>query len=480
MPKTLLLLPWVLFFSLPNPGAAQGLAVPSPSGSASAVAPLPALPLPPTVGPGGVVASPASEDELQRQLRSRDELLARHESEIRELRAALQAQLAAPPREAAPAAETHWYQRLQIRGYLQFRYNQIPSGASNENLINEQGDKSIGKNGGLSIRRARLILFGDIHPRLSIYIQPDFASAIGDQLNVGILRDLYADVFFDQKKEFRLRIGQSKIPFGFENLQSSQNRVPLDRNDALNSAWLNERDLGLFFYWAPAAIRARFRHLVDSGLKGSGDFGVVALGVFNGQVLNRPELNAFPHVVARVTWPFALGSQFLELGGGGYYGKYTVKLESPKEGPAITSAADDNTLDDARGHVSVVLYPKPFGLTAEFNVGQGPALGQDDPTVVDSRFLYGGYVLLMLRLERLLGTPSLIPYARATLYSGGKKFFANAPHYEVKELEFGARWQVNPAFEFVVAYQIADRTSDKYPYKQESGQITRLHMQVNY
>ncbi|TXH29659.1 MAG: porin [Elusimicrobia bacterium] len=421
-----------------------------------------------------------SADDLRHQLKLRDALLARHDQELRELRALLLSRLP-PPIPAVESSQGHaWYDRLQIRGYMQTRYNQLPSAASNENLINEQGDKSIGKNGGLYIRRARVILFGDVHPRLSIYIQPDFASAIGDQLNVGIVRDFYADVFLDRKKEFRLRIGQSKIPFGFENLQSSQNRIPPDRSDALNSAWQNERELGVFFYWAPAHIRARFRHLVDSGLKGSGDYGVVGFGVFNGQILNRPEQNAYPHVVARVTWPFAIGSQFLELGGGGYYGKYTVKIETPKDTPLITSASPDNTLDEARGHVTAVLYPKPVGLICELNVGIGPSLGVDEPTRIDSRFLYGGYAQVMWRFSGVLGTPALIPFARGTLYSGGKKFFANAPHYEVKEIEFGAEWQLVPALEVVVSYLIADRTSDKYPYRQESGHVTRLHVQMNY
>jgi hypothetical protein len=81
-----------------------------------------------------------------------------------------------------------------------------------------------------------------------------------------------------QKKEFRLRVGQSKVPFGFENLQSSQNRLTLDRNDALNSAVANERDLGAFFYWAPSKIRERFAMLVKDGYKGSGDYGVFAFG----------------------------------------------------------------------------------------------------------------------------------------------------------------------------------------------------------
>lgn len=41
---------------------------------------------------------------------------------------------------------------------------------------------------------------------------------------------------------------------GFENLQSSQNRLPLDRNDGLNSAVSNERDLGVFFSGAQKNI----------------------------------------------------------------------------------------------------------------------------------------------------------------------------------------------------------------------------------
>jgi hypothetical protein len=53
-------------------------------------------------------------------------------------------------------------------------------------------------------------------------------------------------------------------------MQSSQNRLPLDRNDALNSAVSNERDLGVFFYWAPQKTRKLFSSLVSDGLKGSG------------------------------------------------------------------------------------------------------------------------------------------------------------------------------------------------------------------
>ena len=388
---------------------------------------------------------------------------------------------AAPPKEGEPEKKKDkpWYETIRLRGYTQIRYNRLPSFRENEALINDQGDRFLGKDNGFGIRRARLIFFGDVHDRVSIYLQPDFASVIGDQYHVAIMRDWYADISLDSKKEFRFRVGQSKVPFGFENLQSSQNRLALDRNDAVNSALKDERDLGVFFYWAPAEIRARFKHLVDSGLKGSGDYGVVGLGVYNGQTANRPEKNDTPHAVARVTWPFLFGSQFVEVGAGGYYGRYNLSA-TPREG-APYAAARGSDMVDARAIVSLMIYPQPLGFMAEYNVGRGPSLGEgpDEQFRIDSRNLSGGYAQLMYKLDNVLGV-SVIPYVRGTLYKGGKKFETNAPRYDVRELELGVEWQLLKALELTGAYLIADRTSSRYPYVQEQGHVTRVQLQFNY
>lgn len=390
------------------------------------------------------------------------------------------ANLLAAPAELTPPPkkEPHWYDKIKVRGYTQLRYNRFPTFDTNDLLVNDQGDKSIGDNSGFFIRRARVILYGDVHERVSIYLQPDFASSISSQLNVTILRDWYADLHLDAAKEWRIRVGQSKVPFGFENMQSSQNRLPFDRNDAINSALKDERDIGAFFYWAPAEIRKRFKHLVDANLKGSGDYGVVGIGVYNGQTANRPERNDNKHVVARLTWPFLFGEQFLELGLAGYYGRYNVTT-TEVDGVAYTLAGGQNDLVDTRALATFVLYPQPFGIYAEYNVGRGPSLGANDPTVVASRDLHGGYVTVAYQVSDLAGT-TMFPYARYTYYDGGKKFEDNAPHYLVKELEFGLEWQLAKALEITGAYMVTDRTSSRAPYLRQEGHIARLQVQFNY
>src|SRR5690606_15909463 len=109
-----------------------------------------------------------------------------------------------------------------------------------------------------------------------------------------------------------------------ENMQSSQNRLPLDRNDGLNSALRNERDLGIFFYCAPEKIRQRFSMLTREGYKGSGDYGVLGFGVYNGQTANLEDLNNNKHVVLRLAYPFEIGSQIFEPGIQAYTGMHTI------------------------------------------------------------------------------------------------------------------------------------------------------------
>jgi len=359
--------------------------------------------------------------------------------------------------------ERHWYERLSLRGYTQLRYNRI--GATNPHLTNRQGDRSLGADGGLSIRRARLIFTGDITPFLSIYLQPDFASSLDESLNVGQLRDWYADIFLDPtEKRFRIRAGQSKVPYGWELMQSSSNRLAFDRTDGINSAFVNERDMGVAVMFETPDVRRRFQHLLDSGLKGSGDYGMVAFGMINGQPLNTRERNDNKHFIARVTYPFELGSQTLELSAAAYSGLTVVTRGE--------NIAGQKEMQDMRGLATFVLYPKPFGFQAEYNVGYGPELVGK---TVEKRPLDGGYVMTMWR--QVLSWGAITPYIRFHRYDGGKKFETNAPRYEVKQMDAGVEWQVQKWIELTTELMVADRTTNG---DRQTGRVLRLQLQFNY
>ena len=366
-----------------------------------------------------------------------------------------------------------WFEAINIRGYAQVRYNGLLQ--TNEDLSCEQCDKSWGGDNGFFFRRVRLIIYGQVNPRVYFYIQPDFASApVSTNLNFAQLRDAYFDVGIDKENQFRFRIGQSKVPFGFENMQSSQNRLPLDRADATNSAVSNERDLGVFFYYAPTKIRKRYSALVSEGLKGSGDYGVFGIGIYNGQTANKPELNKNRHVVARISYPFTIKNQIIEPGIQAYKGVYTLSTLSS----GVKSNFDKTFLDERIG-ATFVLYPKPFGLLAEYNVGTGPEFDKLSDSITNQR-LSGGFITASYKID--FKSQILIPFVRYQKYDGGKKHELDARSYKVEELEIGAEWQPNKNFELVVMYTMSSRRFEDYA-KQDNyqrGNLIRIQAQVNF
>lgn len=371
--------------------------------------------------------------------------------------------------------EKEWYNSFKIRGYMQARYNRLLE--TNENLGCEQCDKSWGNEGGFFMRRIRIILYGQIYKNVYFYIQPDFASSASSTgLHFAQIRDAYFDIGFDSKNEFRVRIGQSKIPFGFENMQSSQNRIPLDRADALNSAVTNERDMGVFFYWAPERIRKRFSSLVKDNFKGNGDYGVFALGAYNGQTANKPELNNNLHVVARASYPFEIGNQIIEPGIQAYTGRYELPT-SLKNGGVIASH-DLNYLDQ-RAAVSFILYPKPFGIQAEYNIGKGPEFNKNNETI-ETKSLEGGYATISYRIEHK--DQVIFPFTRYQYYRGGKKHEMDARSYDVNEFEVGIEWQFSKNFELVAMYTMSNRRYEDFILQNndQKGNLLRLQAQINF
>jgi hypothetical protein len=394
-------------------------------------------------------------------------------------------------KKSAKEKKKPWYEKLTLRGYAQVRISDNVSLQRDSFPPHLVGDPSVGDNQSFSIRRARLILQGDVHEHLGVYLQPDFAALIpgvNDSIQFTQVRDWYGDFYIDKTKVHRLRIGQSKIPYGWENMQSSSNRLPLDRSHALNSDVKNERDIGVIYYWTPEPAQEFFKEVIDMGLKGSGNYGMFAFGFYNGQGGSFREQNDNIHMVARFLYPGILANgQRYELGMQGYAGEYVV-LTSPISpngvGPAIAPFSNRDGTADNRLAWTAVYYPQPLGFQSEWTIGRGPSL-DGTQTVVEESSLTGGYVQTMYQIKNGYGT--WFPYARYNYFRGGYKSERNSPATQIDEFELGLEWQIHPAAELTTSYTMTDRTNtiarsqaDTLSYGQFQGTLLRFQFQMNY
>ncbi|HUQ84220.1 MAG TPA: porin [Gemmatimonadaceae bacterium] len=371
------------------------------------------------------------------------------------------------------AAERPWYDRLSIRGYAQFRYNRLLE--TNEKLKCSTCDRSIGDKGGFFLRRARLVVTGRVNDRVSVSIQPDFATDLGGRENALVLRHYYADIYFDSAKTFRARIGQSEVPTGFEAIQSSSRRAPLDRADAMESATPGEQDLGVFLLWAPGSLKKRLRDLQTSALKGTGDYGIIAVGAYNGQGGNRAEANDAPHVIARVAYPFRLGKQDVEVEAYGYTGTYTIA-----NGQRAAGVAGEDDFDDHRVGGALIVYPEPIGIQAEWSVGRGPEYDAPTNSILD-RPVRGGYAMLSYSIAGSR-EQRLMAFTRAQYFNGAFKTDPDARSSVVHEYEPGVEWAVYDGLELTAAYTFSDRfyRDSASPDNHQRGRFLRLQAQVSF
>lgn len=423
---------------------------------------------------GGSTQDPAPQPQasLEERIRALEARLDAKDSEMQALEKKL----------AAKSEATKWYDKLSLRGYGQFRYTTLFDEDNTPNL-NVPADRSVNENESIYLRRGRVTLSGDVSDRIYIYAQTEFAGTPNGISDWTLqMRDYYADIALDKDKESRLRFGLSKVPYGFVNMQSSQNRIALERADAINSAAEGERDLGVFYYWAPKRIRELFKDLVKSGRKGSGDYGVLGIGAYTGQGPNRSDRNGDVHVAARASYPFQFGeNQVVEVGVQGYMGEYVVTTGAI--GGAPTPIADPGGVDDERVAASLVVYPAPIGFEAEWNWGNSPQLS-DNLARIDAEFVQGGYVQAHYMLKTESGT--WFPFVRWNFFDGARKFATNAPKDEISELDFGFEWQATSEIEVTLQYTYTfwrtDTTDTAGTPFEEARDVERIgiQMQVNF
>jgi hypothetical protein len=383
---------------------------------------------------------------------------------------------------AAGPREIPWYEKLSIDGYTQFRTTeQLNDAAYLTGGL--PADRSVSRDENFVIRRGRFKIAGDFG-RLYLYSQLDFAASTGATRFALQARDIYADIALDEDKEHRIRAGLSKVPYGWVNLQSSQNRIAMERPEALNSAVEGERDQGLYYMWASKEKRELLKRLVKEGFKGSGDYGVFTIGGYSGAGLNVSDNNQEPHGIVRFSYPWVTESgQIYELGAGAYHGRFKVTPGAAAGGVNPTVAAGDSSdgFLDRRSFVTFIKYSQPWGIEAEWTTGQGPQLN-DARNAITTQSLQGGYV--MLNYRHIYGEQSeFIPFVRWNYFDGARKFATNAPKMCVNEIDVGFEWQWRKEVELQLQYTFSNErsnTSTSNPTVIADSQRIALQLQFNY
>ena len=358
------------------------------------------------------------------------------------------------------AGSPRWFERIRINGYVQTRY------AINGNPMMDipLGDRNAtSKPNSFYLRRVRMPIQGQISDRLAFYLQPAMEGTGFDTGDSFELVDAFGDYFITKDKQYRLRFGLHRAPNSFDTYRSSSQRQELDRAESIQSGTPGERDLGIAFMWTSKVAQQRFAQLATYH-NGPGDYGNIAIMVYNGQTRNKPELNGNKHVGIRLAHPFELpNGRLVELGANAYRGQFVVSGSGVGTAPGggIVSicpvpfhqygSADNKTgcqVRDERLTGYIWTPPQPWGFLAEYTVGRGPK--RNAQGVIEQTHLYGFYVQPYYTW-RYSDVGMLTGYFRYNEYYGGLKTI-NGLDGRSKTVNVGLVWDADTHWRFVVEY----------------------------
>lgn len=213
---------------------------------------------------------------------------------------------------ARVAAVEREQQRHRLDGYLQVRYREEAAADAAEFLI----------------RRARINLRGPVSDRTAYRLELQLDAREKGQGPTSKTQVRTASVDY-QLGRGRLRMGQTKVPWGYELLESSAGLWSGERSFLMDRLFPNQRDIGIHWAYRPAPGAPHFD-----------------LGVFNGTGINASDNNRRKNLMGRLDLPARWGSVALSA----YVGK-------DGEGPAATRQ-------------------DRFGLSGKLDLGPAAFLGE--------------------------------------------------------------------------------------------------------
>lgn len=320
--------------------------------------------------------------------------------------------------EAPKPVKKQWFDTIKMGGYVQGRWQYYPDAEDSES--NE-----------FLLRRARIKISANPTDDTYAEVEVDLGESKVEA------RSIFLDWTFVNNNDARawVRIGQSKVPFGFETPQSSSVRLPLERNWLARWTFPGERDTGIVGFYTRNADKELFEAAKKSNY-GTGDYGNFALGIYNGQGANKSEENSKKTIVARVAKPFMLNlfdnETYAELGASYWNGDYTQ------------TGTTDTTYDDEMLGLHAYLAPNPFGFQAEYYTGEAASEDAD-----------GWYAMGIWRASE-----NVTAFARYDTYEGGRKGKLGSI-YELDRFGLGLAYELNAKSRITVQYDMESQDSPK-------------------
>lgn len=306
-------------------------------------------------------------------------------------------------------------ERFEISGYGQFRYvDQLDVG----------GDE-------WQVNQFRVKLTANLDPDTKFVLQAEESYKLDEAAFHWV--DAYLQHRF--QPAFIGRAGLTYVPFGFDNLQGTPKRIPLDSPEVISRLLPGKRDQGLYAIYSPLRYSKRFREMEKSDY-GTSDFGILSAGWYGGQGRDHSPYG-LDHLTLRAAYPFTFGAgQMGEAGLSYFTGDYRT----------VNSGGDSIDVNEHALGAHAFIAPRPWGLLAEYVDGKMPGVAGGQTVSAD---FDGWYVQGMYRVD-----PKLTLYVRRDEFNG----FRKAPDAQPKTNDFertsyGVRRAISTEADLTVEYE---------------------------
>ncbi len=281
---------------------------------------------------------------------------------------------------AEPGRAKTWFERLSLRGYTQLRVNEFLSGddtaPAGRARLRSVHDGGISDRNNFTFRRVRVVLQGDIHERLFLYIQPDFAVNVSNQSGASRAETSRSCETLSPTCTSTTSAARS---CGSASRKSPTAGKTCNRRRTASPSTGRTRSTARSRASAISASRPTTRRGMYSASgtaspRAGRSCSAITAPSASASITARPSTGSSRNkdlmVAGMATWPFELDAlgpifagQVVEVGASAYRNRFQPEIRAGGVSPVA--------FDDRRVGLHAILYPQPFGLQAEWNWGRG-------------------------------------------------------------------------------------------------------------